>query len=81
MLTVYSTETCGYCRKLKAYLDERGVPYTVVDVAASPSAAQALRRVSGQSGVPVTVADNGAVIVGFDRPRIDALLDEIGAAH
>ncbi len=42
-------------------------------MAADPSAAAEMVRVSGQQGVPVIVVDD-QVIVGFNQPRLDQLL-------
>jgi glutaredoxin len=58
---------------VKRYLDERGIPYTDIDVAADYAAALEMIRKSGQQGVPVVELD-GEIVVGFDRARIDALL-------
>ena len=32
MIKVFSSDSCGYCTKLKAYLDSRRVEYDVIDV-------------------------------------------------
>jgi glutaredoxin 3 len=73
-VTVYTTPTCPYCRHVKNYLSQRGVPYVERDVAADPAAAADLQRLTRQRAVPVTTID-GQVIVGFDRPALDRLLD------
>jgi glutaredoxin-like YruB-family protein len=72
-ITVYSTPTCPYCRQVKEYLASRGVAFDDRDVSRDAAAAEEMVRLSGQQGVPVTVVD-GAVIVGYDRPRLDAAL-------
>jgi glutaredoxin-like YruB-family protein len=72
-VTVYTTPTCGFCHQVKAYLNQRGVPFTEVDVSRDMRQAQEMVRLSGQQGVPVVVVD-GQVVVGFNRPRIDQLL-------
>jgi len=59
---------------VKEYLSRRSVPFREVDVAANRDAAMEMVRVSGQQGVPVTVID-GKAVVGFDRPRLDQLLE------
>lgn len=72
---VYSTPTCPWCSRAKAYLTQLGVPYEDKDVSRDVEAAREMVRISGQMGVPVLVID-GNVIVGFDKPRIDELLRE-----
>ncbi|MDE7278109.1 MAG: NrdH-redoxin [Oscillospiraceae bacterium] len=74
MIKVFSSDSCGYCTKLKAYLDSRRVEYDVIDVAESRENYEKLISVSGQTGIPVTVFDSGEVVIGFDKPRIDSLL-------
>jgi glutaredoxin 3 len=72
-VVLYTTPTCGYCHQLKAYLRQRGVPFTEHDVSRDQRAAAEMMRLSGQQGVPVTSID-GQVVVGFNRPAIDQLL-------
>ena len=74
MIQVYSTDTCGWCNKLKAYLHANNIEFEEINVAASDENYDRLLSVSGQSGVPVTVFDSGEVVVGFDEPRLDSLL-------
>jgi glutaredoxin-like YruB-family protein len=68
-VTVYSTPTCPWCDRAKAYLAQHGVPFKDVDVSKDYNAAMEMVRLSGQQGVPVTVAD-GEVILGFDQARL-----------
>ena len=70
---VYSTPTCPYCIKAKAYLKEKGVEFENVDVSENEEGLQEMMKVSGQMGVPVISID-GDIVVGFDRNRIDAKL-------
>jgi glutaredoxin 3 len=76
-ITVYTTPTCGYCRHLKSYLEQRGVEYTERDVSVDRDAAEEMVQRSGQMGVPVTVIGD-QVVVGFDRARLDSLLGNGG---
>lgn len=72
-VVLYTTPTCGYCRQLKTYLRQRGVPFTEYDVSWDQRAAAEMVRLSGQQGVPVALI-NDQVVVGFNRPAIDHLL-------
>jgi glutaredoxin 3 len=72
-VVVYTTPTCGFCHQVKAYLHQRGVPFTEYDVSRDRQAATEMVRLSGQQGVPVVLID-GQVVVGFNRPLIDQLL-------
>ena len=73
-VTVYTTPTCSWCTTLKTYLDQNHVRYREVNVATDTSAAEAMFRKSGQQGVPQTEI-NGQMIVGFDKTRINQLLE------
>ena len=74
-VTIYTTPTCSWCQVVKDYLSKRGITYEEVDVAADVNRARELVEKTGQYGVPVLDID-GEMVVGFDRPRIDALLEE-----
>lgn len=77
-IKVYSTPTCPWCTKLKAYLDEKGVAYEDVDVSADQEAARKMIERSGQMGVPQTEI-NGKMIVGFDKDTIDREIAKLKA--
>ncbi|HEB65915.1 MAG TPA: NrdH-redoxin [Chloroflexi bacterium] len=70
---VFTTPTCRFCRAVKKYLRERGVPFRDVDVSRDSAAARDMVRRSGQQGVPV-VDIGGKIVVGFDRKKIDRYL-------
>jgi len=72
-IIVYSTATCGYCQKLKQFLEENNIAFEYVDVAANPEKGQEMIEKSGQMGVPVIDID-GNIIVGFEKNRIAELL-------
>lgn len=72
-VTVYTTPTCSWCTTIKRHLQENGIQYREVNVAADQKAAEEMVRKSGQQGVPQTEI-NGQIIVGFDKTRINSLL-------
>jgi len=71
---VYSTPTCPHCKHAKEYFGEKGVDYTDYNVGTDLDAREEMKRKSGQMGVPVIDID-GEIVVGFNRTRIDELLD------
>ena len=71
---VYSTPTCPYCKRAKAYLSSKGISFEERDVAGDQTAGEEMVRISGQMGVPVIVID-GEVILGFDLARIDEVVE------
>ena len=73
-IKVYSTPTCSWCNVLKTHLRKNGIRFTDIDVSRDPKAAEDLVRKTGQQGVPQTDI-NGQVIVGFDKDKINRLLE------
>jgi glutaredoxin len=72
-ILIYGAEWCGPCHMTKHYLEGKGLSYTYFDVDKEPAKGiEAVER-SGQRGIPV-IDINGHIIIGFDRPRIDAAL-------
>jgi len=72
-IVIYSATWCAFCHAAKDYLDKKGYHYTDKDVDSDRAIAEEVVKLSGQTGIPV-LDINGQVIIGFDRPRIDAAL-------
>jgi len=72
-VTIYSATWCAFCHAAKDYLTKLGVDYEDKDVEKDPKFAQESISKSGQMGIPV-LDIGGTIIVGFDRPKIDAAL-------
>lgn len=66
-VTVYTMPNCRACEATKAWLDRRGVPYTVETLARSPDAL-ALAAAHCITAAPVVVA--GAEVWGGFRPNM-----------
>ncbi|OHD62608.1 MAG: NrdH-redoxin [Spirochaetes bacterium GWF1_41_5] len=75
-IKLYSTPSCGYCKLAKSFLRERGVQFTEYDVSVDQRRAEEMLAKSRQQGVPV-LDINGSVVIGFDKPRIENLLQRI----
>ena len=73
-VVVFSTPTCSFCNMAKKYFREKGIKFTDIDVSRDQAAARDMVRRSGQMGVPV-IDIGGKLIVGFNRPQIDQLLN------
>lgn len=73
-IIIYTTPTCSWCQAVKDYMNQRNLEFAEVDVAADRQQAQEMIQKSGQMGVPVVEID-GETVVGFDRSRIEALLE------
>lgn len=74
-VTIYSADWCAFCHATKDYLKKLGVSYQEKDVEHDAALAREAVEKSGQTGIPVLDID-GTIIVGFDRPRIDAALKD-----
>ena len=79
-IRLYGTSTCPWCEKVKEYLRRRGVAFEECDIARDPGAAETVKMLTGQVGVPV-LDINGRVIVGFDRDSIDDALGALVGAN
>ncbi len=71
---MFTTPTCSFCNSAKRYLRENNIKFTEVDVSRDMNAARDLQRKTGQTGVPVILINNRP-IVGFDRPKINQMLN------
>ncbi len=78
-VTVYSTPWCAFCKTEKQWLDSLGVPYVSKDIEEDEGAKdELLAKLDGVfKGVPTTDI-GGEIIVGFDRPKLQAALEANG---
>lgn len=74
-IAIYTTPTCPFCHQAKDFLTERQVPYVEYNVADDEVRREEMVEKSGQYGVPV-VEIGGEIIVGFDRLRLEELLNQ-----
>lgn len=72
-VTLYSTQTCPFCKMAKSYFESQGIAYTEYDVGNDQNQAEEMVRKSGQMGVPV-IDINGQIIVGFNQAQIEGAL-------
>ncbi len=79
-IKVFSTETCPYCTMAKDFLKEKGVAYEDVNVAEDEAARNEMIEKSKQMGVPVILVtkndDSEEILVGFDKDRLNVLINE-----
>ena len=73
-VVMFTTPTCSFCSAAKRYFREKSIKFTEVDVSRDFNAARDLQRMTGQTGVPVILINNRP-IVGFDRPKINQMLN------
>lgn len=73
IVRLFSTPTCPYCKTLKRFLEEKDIPFDVVDISEDLGAQNEVIEKTQQSTVPVIRIDE-EYIVGFDRKKIVELL-------
>jgi mycoredoxin len=56
-ITLYSAPWCRDCREAKRFLEKHSLPYTEIDIEATPSAAQEVVRHVGKRAIPQFVVD------------------------
>ena len=76
-VTIFTTQTCGYCKAAKEFMKSHEVEYKEIDVGSDQAQARVMIEKSGQMGVPVIVVGEGEeeeLIVGFDQARLSGAL-------
>lgn len=75
-VVIYTASWCGYCKRAKSLLTERGVHYTEYDVETSSQGKRDYERMNG-SGIPITMIGTTR-INGFDEGAFIAALSSAG---
>lgn len=70
---LYVTSWCGYCKKARAFLRSRGIPFREYDVERDAQAARRLAGFNSRGGVPVAVIGD-QVLLGFYQPAYERAL-------
>ncbi len=78
-IIVYSTSWCAFCHTEMQWLEKLGVDFVAKDIEADKAAYEELMKKNGGSfsGVPVTDIA-GELVLGFDRPKIQAAMEKAG---
>jgi glutaredoxin-like YruB-family protein len=71
-VVMYTTPTCGYCHRAKAYFNQKGIRFTEYDVTKSQKARNAFKALNGR-GVPLIVIGDQR-IPGFNKAAINRAL-------
>lgn len=76
--TIYSTQTCPFCKMEKALLDEHQIPHTDIFVDDDEHEREKLVEMTGQRGVPVTVlkypTGESRYFIGFQQKMVEAAM-------
>lgn len=72
-VSIYTTETCGYCKMAKEFFQKNNVQYQEFNVGTDLEKRKEMIEKSGQMGVPVIMVGDD-IIVGFNKPKLETLL-------
>lgn len=75
-VTIYTASWCGYCKRAKALLAQRGVGYAEYDIETSAQGRRDYEKINGH-GVPITFIGKTR-IDGFDAGSFNAALAAAG---
>lgn len=75
MLTMYTTNWCGFCARLKTGLQHAGIPYAEVNIERDDGAADLVMSVNGGNRtVPTVVFPDGSALTNPSVAEIKAQL-------
>ena len=74
---MYSTQWCGYCKRLKAMLNQDGITFTEIDLEHDHEAAAIVERVNnGNQTVPTLVFSDGEAMT---NPSVAKVKEKLSA--
>jgi mycoredoxin len=75
-LTMYSTQWCGYCQRLKAQLKRENIDFDEVDIEQDENAAKLVEKVNGGNRtVPTIVYEDGSAVT---NPSLIQVKEKLG---
>jgi glutaredoxin len=73
---LYTTAWCGYCKKARAYLNARNIPFEDIDVETTDRGRREFREING-NGVPVIFVGDRRMN-GYDQGGLQNMLKAAG---
>ena len=78
MITVYSADWCGDCRRSKRLLAKLNIEYKLIDVESDLTAADKVREINGGiQSIPVIVFDDGTHLTEPSDADLTAKLESL----
>lgn len=75
-LTMYSTQWCGYCQRLKAQLNRENIEFDEIDIEQDENAASLVEKVNGGNRtVPTIVYEDGTAVT---NPSLIQVKEKLG---
>lgn len=79
---MYTTQWCGFCRRLKGQLSRVGVEVAEIDIERDPEAADFVMSVNGgNQTVPTLLFEDGSTMVNPSAAQVQARLAELATAN
>ena len=75
-VTVYNTDCGEACNQARAYLQQRGIPYSEKDPKKNDADAEALKKLIGALDVPVLIVGKLPPLTGYQESAWAGLLDQ-----
>ena len=80
MITMYSTQWCGYCRRLKSQFEREGIEFTIVDIEQDEASAEFVMSVNGgNQTVPTVRFPDGTALTNPTIVQVKAQLAELSS--
>ena len=80
-LTMYTTQWCAFCRRLKSQLARDGITMAEVDIERDPAAAEYVMSVNGgNQTVPTIVFPDGSVLVNPSAVQVKKRMAELATS-
>jgi mycoredoxin len=77
MLTMYTTDWCGFCLRLKDGLERAGITYDEINIERAPDAAEIVMQVNGGNRtVPTVVFADGTALT---NPSVRQVKEKLAA--
>ncbi len=73
-MTLYIKRGCPWCDGAEAWLRQRGIAYTAIDVLSNQQAFTLMRKLSGQTKAPVLVTEDGRILADFGAEELPQFL-------
>ena len=82
MITVYSADWCGDCRRSKRLLAKLNIEYKLIDVESDLTAADKVREINGgMQSIPVIVFDDGTHLTEPSDADLTAKLESLNLIY
>lgn len=80
-LTMYTTQWCAFCKRLKSQLARDGIEMAEVDIERDPAAAEFVMSINGgNQTVPTVVFPDGSVMVNPSAIQVKKRMSELAAS-